>query len=174
MSSDFRRIHDKKGRIWAKTQADRPILGRPAWHPYKPCHVFDPGALSWTQVYLSKELDVGLIEWTESLAQGSNAPPFSAKTCPSQQSTSLEDHKRPLATSVQQRAERSQREAGRPPLGRPAWTCLLSGNASYTDSRRQSGTSTQRRWPDGQNPRPADLGEVGQPHSAATQALASH
>ena len=114
-----------------------------------------------------------LIEWTERLAQGSKAPPFSAKTCPSQQSTSLEDHKRPLATSVQQRAERSQREADWPPLGRPAWTCLLSSNASYTDSRKQSGTSTQRRWPDGQNPRPAGLGEAGRPHSAATQALAS-
>ena len=36
MSSDFRRIHDKKGRIWAKTQADRPILGRLAWHLYNP------------------------------------------------------------------------------------------------------------------------------------------
>ena len=78
-----------------------------------------------------------------------------------------EFHKRPLATLVQQRAERSQREAGR-----PAWTCLLSGNASYTDSRRQSGTPTQRRWPDGQNPRPAGIGEAGWPHSAATQALA--
>jgi len=58
-----------------------------------------------------------------------------------------------------------------PEGGRPAWPCLLSGNASYTDSRRQSGTSTQRRWPDGQNPRPAGLGEAGWPHSAATQAL---
>ena len=47
-----------------------------------------------------------------------------------------------------------------PEGGRPAWPCLLSGNASYTDSRRQSGTSTQRRWPDGQNPRPAGLGEL--------------
>jgi hypothetical protein len=55
-----------------------------------------------------------------------------------------------------------------PEGGRPAWTCLLSGNASYTDSRRQSGTSTQRRWPDGQNPRPAGLGEAGRPHSVAT------
>ena len=60
-----------------------------------------------------------------------------------------------------------------PEGGRPARTCLLSGNASYTDSRRQSGTSTQRRWPDGQNPRPAGLGEAGRPHSVATQALAS-
>ena len=117
MSFDFRRIHAKRGRIWAKTQDDRPILGRPAWHPHTHCHVFDPGAMSCTQVSLSRGLDVGLIEWTERLAQGSKAPPFSAKTCPSQQSTSLEDHKRPLATSVQQRAERSQREVAR---GRPA------------------------------------------------------
>ena len=34
--------------------------------------------------------------------------------------------------------------------------------------------STQRRWPDGHNPRPAGLGEVGQPHFAAAQAPASH
>ena len=121
-------------------------------------------------MYLSQGLDVGLIEWTKRLAQGSKAPPFSAKTCPSQQSTSLEDHKRPLATSVQQMAERSQREAGRPPLGRPAWTCLLSGNASYTNSKKQFGTSTQRRWPDGHTPRPAGLREAGRPHLAATQA----
>ena len=51
----------------------------------------------------------------------------------------------------------------------PAWTCLLSGNASYTDSKRQSGTSTQRRWPDGQNPRPAGLGEAGRPPSGSSR-----
>ena len=101
MSSDFRRIHDKKGRIWAKTQADRPILGRPAWHPYKPCHVFDPVARSCTQVSLSQGLDVGLIEWTERLAQGSKDPLFSEKACPCHQSNSLGDHKRPLVMMVQ-------------------------------------------------------------------------
>ena len=30
MSSDFRRTHDKNGRNWARSQADRPLLGRPA------------------------------------------------------------------------------------------------------------------------------------------------
>jgi hypothetical protein len=42
-------------------------------------------------------LDVGLIEWTERLAQGSKDPPFSAKACPCHQSNFLGDHKRPLA-----------------------------------------------------------------------------
>ena len=167
MSSDFRRIHDKKERIWAKTQADRPILGRPAWHPHTHCHVFDPGARSCTQVSLSRGLDVGLIEWTERLAQGSKDPQFSVKIRPSQQSTSLEDHKHPLTMSVQWRTEESQREAGRPS------TCKLCNYATVTDSRRRSQTSTQRRWPDGNTARPAGLGEAGRPHLAATQAPAS-
>ena len=121
MSFDFRRTHAKRGRIWVKTQVDRPILGQPAWHPYTPSHDFDLGAMSGTQMYLSRGLDVGLIVWTERLAQGSKDPQLSAKPCPSQQSTSLEDHKGPLATSVQWRAEESQREASRPPLGLLAW-----------------------------------------------------
>ena len=90
MSFDFRRTHAKRGRIWVKTQADRPIrpiLGRPAWHPYTPSHDFDPGAMSGTQMYLSRGLDVGLIVWTERLAQGSKDPQLSVKPCPSQQYT---------------------------------------------------------------------------------------
>ena len=31
MSSDFRGAHDKNGQNWARSQADRPLLGRPAW-----------------------------------------------------------------------------------------------------------------------------------------------
>ena len=120
MSFDFRRTHAKRGRIWAKTQADRPILGWPAWHLHRPSHGFDPREMPCTQVPLSRRLDLGSIEWTERLAQGSKDPQFSAKTCPSQQSTSQEDHKRTIATSVQQRAERSQREAGWSPLDQPA------------------------------------------------------
>jgi hypothetical protein len=45
MSFDFRRICTKNGRIWVTTQADWPLLGRPAWHPYTCCHVFNPGAM---------------------------------------------------------------------------------------------------------------------------------
>ena len=137
MSFDFRRTHAKRGRIWVKTQADRPILGRPAWHPYTPSHDFDPGAMSGTQMYLSRGLDVGLIVWTERLAQGSKDPQLSAKPCPSQQSTPWSNHKRQDTTSVERRASMNQREAGRPPLGRPTWLCLRSGNASYTDSRSE-------------------------------------
>ena len=160
MSFDFRRTHAKRGRIRS-------------WHPHTHCHIFDPGEMSWTQVSLNRGLVVGLIEWNESLSQGSKDPPFSAKTCPSQQSTPWSNHKRQVTTLAEWRASTSQREAGQPPLGRPAWPCLRSGNASYTDSRRKSGTSTQKRWPDGQNPRTAGLGEAGRPHLAATQAPAS-
>ena len=83
MSFDFRRTHAKKGQNWVESQADRPILGRPAWHPYTSSHDFDPGAMSCTQMPLSRGLNVGLFECTGRLAQGSKAPPFSAKTCPS-------------------------------------------------------------------------------------------
>ena len=151
---------------WAK-------LGKNPGHVYIPCHVFDPGAMSCTQMSLGQGLDVGLIEWTERLAQGSEDPQFSAKTCPSQQSTSQEDHKHTLATSVQRKAEESQREAGRPPLGWPAWSCLRFSYASYTDSRRRSQTSMQRWWPDGHIPRPAGLGEAVRPHFAASDIPAS-
>ena len=114
MSFDFRSRCTKNEQIWAKTQTDRPLLGRPAWHPHTHCHVFNPGARSCTQVSLSRGMDVGLIEWTERLAQGSKDPPFSANACPCHQSNSLGDHKHPLAMTVQWRAEESQREAGRP------------------------------------------------------------
>ena len=32
MSFDFRRTQAKRGQNWAKSQADRPLLGQPAWH----------------------------------------------------------------------------------------------------------------------------------------------
>ena len=107
MSSDFRRTHDKNGRNWARSQADRPLLGRPAWHPYTPSHDFDLGAMSGTQMYLSRGLDVSLIVWTERLAKGSKDPQLSAKPCPSQQSTPWSNHKRQDVTSVERRASTS-------------------------------------------------------------------
>ena len=107
MSFDFRRTHAKRGRIWVKTQADQPILGRPAWHPYTPSDDFDPGAMSGTQMYLSRGLDIGLIVWTERLAQVSKDPQLSAKPCPSQQSTPWSNHKRQDTTSVERRASTS-------------------------------------------------------------------
>ena len=116
-------------------------------------------------------MDVGLIVWTERLAQGSKDPQFSAKPHPSQQSTSLEDHKHTSVTSAQRRAERSQREAGRPPLGRPALHV-----PAYTSSNCQPPSeANQGHCPKvgGHIPRRAGLGEAGRPHLAATQALAS-
>ena len=63
--------------------------------------------------------------------------------------TPWSNHKCQVATSVERRASTRQREVGQPPLGRPAWPCLRSSYASYTDSRRRSQTSTRRRWIDG-------------------------
>ena len=114
MSFDFKNKCTKNGQKWAKTQAGLPLLGRPAWHPYTCCHVFDPGQCDMSTMPLSRGLDVGLIEWTKRLAQGLKDPQLNASSCPSHQSTSQEDHKHTSATSVQRRAERSQREAGRP------------------------------------------------------------
>ena len=53
MSCDFKRSWAKIGRKWAWTQADRPHLGRPAWHPNKPCHIFDPGTM-WHECITSE------------------------------------------------------------------------------------------------------------------------
>ena len=105
----------------------RPAYPRPAWHPYTPSHDFDPGAMSGTQMYLSRGLDVGLIVWTERLAQGSKDPQLSAKPCPSQQSTPWSNHKRQDTTSVERRANMSQREAGRPGL-----VCVRATQATPT------------------------------------------
>ena len=67
MSFDFRWTHAKNGQNWAESKADRPLLGRTAWHLYTRCHIFDPGAMWHVQMPLSQELDVGMIEWTEGL-----------------------------------------------------------------------------------------------------------
>ena len=45
MSCDFRWTCTKVRRKWTKTQADRPLLGRPAWHPYTSCHIINPEAM---------------------------------------------------------------------------------------------------------------------------------
>ena len=69
--------------------------------------------------------------------------------------------------------EPSQRQAGRPRRGRSVSNYHRWSYATSNDFRRRSRSSTQRRWPDGQIPRPAGLGEAGRPHFAASQAPAS-
>ena len=69
------------------------------------------------------------------------------------------------------RPEPSQSQAGRPRRGRPASNYLCWSHVTTTDFRRRSRASTQRRRPDGRIPRPAGLGEAGQPHLAAFGAL---
>ena len=101
---------------WAKLGK---IPGRPAWNLYRQCHIFDPGQCDTSTMPLSHGLDVGLIEWTERLAQGSKNPQLRARSCPSHQSTSQEDHKSTSVTSVQRKG-REKPEGGRPATPRPA------------------------------------------------------
>ena len=65
MSFDFRNKCAKNGQNWAKTQAGRPLLGRPAWHSHKHHHVFDPEAMWHEYNALSRGLGLGLIRWTK-------------------------------------------------------------------------------------------------------------
>ena len=62
------------------------------------------------------------------------------------------------SVSVQWRAERL------PEPGRPAQEMSVEQTTFCTDLQRASGASTRRWWPNGRNPRPANLGEAGQPH----------
>ena len=71
--------------------------------------------------------------------------------------TPRDDHKRTSVTSAQWRAERSQREAGR-----PGFVCVEAKQV-ITDSRRKSKTSRRKSVLDGMTPRPADLGKAAGP-----------
>ena len=74
-----------------------------------------------------------------------------------------------IKMSVKREAEMSQTQAGRLPLGRPAYNFQLQIDATHTDTRRRSGASTRRAVANGVNPKPAGLGEADQPHFAAPQ-----
>jgi hypothetical protein len=74
---------------------------------------------------------------------------------------------------VRKRPEPSQSQADRPRRGQPASNYLRWSHVTATDLRKQSQTSTQRRWPDGRVLRPAGLGEASRPHSAVSRASAS-
>ena len=167
MSSDCRSRCTKNEQKWVKTQAEQPLLGRPAWHLWIHSPGFDPVAMWHSHNALSRGLGLRLIRWTKRHRHESKNPQDSTRSSVNQWSISLDKIQAWRETSAQQRAEMGQREASRPPLGRPAYNCQCSGHATNTDPRRQSGMSMQRWWPDGCNPRPAGLGEAGRPHFAA-------
>ena len=98
---------------------------------------------------LSQGLGLGLIRWIERLAQRTKDPQLSTYLGPGQRSTTV-------ARSQVCRGNVGA-TGGRVGLegGRPAYNCHRSGHVTNTDLRKQSGTSVQRRWPDGRAPRPA-------------------
>ena len=53
MSFDFRSRCTKNGQNYAKTQADRPLLGRPAWHLQGHDPGLNPVAMRYTHEALS-------------------------------------------------------------------------------------------------------------------------
>ena len=110
MSFDSRNRCTKNEQKRAKTQADPPLLGRPAWHLHKHCHVFDPGAMSCTQVPLSLGLDGSLIEWIKRLVQGSVQRHVQVSNPPPWKITSIH---------LQHRCNGGPRRARGRPVGRP-------------------------------------------------------
>ena len=111
MSCDHRSRCTKIGQIWAETQADRPLLGRPAWH----LHIHDPGfkpvAMQHTQGALSRGLCLGSTGYTERLQHPSKDPQDSPRPNVFKQPTSLEDARRQSGVSAKPEAEMGQREA---------------------------------------------------------------
>ena len=65
MSFDFRNKCTKNEQNWAETQADRPLLGQPAWHLQEPGPGFDPVAMRHIHEALSRRLGLSLIGYTE-------------------------------------------------------------------------------------------------------------
>jgi len=120
MSFDCRSRCTKIGQNRAETQADRPLLGRPAWHLQEHGLGFDPVAMRHTHEALSRGLGSGSIGYTERHQLWSKDSQGSPKSKVIKQPTSLEDARRQSEASAKPEAEMGLREAGRPPLGRPA------------------------------------------------------
>ena len=55
----------KNEQKWAKSQAGRPLLGRPAWHLQGHDPGFDPVAMRYIHEALSRGLGLGSIGYTE-------------------------------------------------------------------------------------------------------------
>ena len=169
MSFDFRDRCTKIEQDWAKSQAERPLLGRLAWHLQEHGPGFDPVVMRHTHEALSRGLGSSSIGYTERLQHPSKDLQDSPRSNILQQLTSLEKAQEQSRVSAKLEAQMTQREAGRPPLGRPAWHMQLP-----TDSRRGSEPLSERRWTHGGIPRPAGLGEAGRPHMEAPQARVWH
>ena len=98
---------------WAETQADRPLLGQPAWHLQEHGLGFDPAAMKHTHEALSRGLGFSSIGYTERhqlWAKDSQGSPNSKVI---QQPTSLEGARRQSEASAKPETEMGQREAGR-------------------------------------------------------------
>ena len=80
-----------------------------------------------------------------------------------------------IEQSIGQVRGRDGLEGGRPASPRPAGLAIATVNRNQLsiDTRRGSEPLSERRRPRGGNPRPAGVGEAGQPHFARSQAPAS-
>ena len=72
-----------------------------------------------------------------------------------------------LQCQRKRRANRLRRQAARPLPGRSVNETIFGPSTNGTDIQEGSGASTQRRWPGGNSPRPAGLGEAARPHLSA-------
>ena len=129
MSFDFRGRCTKIEQNWAKSQAGRPLLGRPAWHLQDHGPGFDPVAMRHTHEALSRGLGSNSIGYTERHQHWSKYSQGSPNSKVIQQPTSLKDARRQSRVLAKPVAEMGQREAGRPLLGRSAWHMQLPTEA---------------------------------------------
>ena len=114
---------------------------------------------------LSHGLNVGLIEWTERLAQGSKDPQLSENSCPSHRSTT-QGRSQAYKCNVGTTEGRGEPEGGRPASPRPAGLACVCAFVLSNCYRPQEEIIDVRE-------RPAGLGEASRPHSAASLILAS-
>jgi len=121
MSSDCRNKCTKNEHKWAKSQADRPLLGRPAWHLQKHGPSFNLVAMRHTHKALSQGLGSGSIGYTERLQHPSRDLQDNPRSNIFRQPTSPEKAQEQCRISANPEAEMGQRETGWPPLGRSAW-----------------------------------------------------
>ena len=114
MSFDFRGRCTKIEQNWAKSQAGRTLLGRPAWHLQKHGPGFNPVAMRHTHKAQSQALGSGSTGYTEMLQHPSKDPQDSPRSNIFRQTTSLEKAQEQCRVSAKLEAEMGQREAGRP------------------------------------------------------------
>ena len=116
-SFDFRGRCTEIEQNGAKSQAGRPLLGRPAWYLQKHGPGFNPVAMRHTPKAQSQGLGSGSIGYTERLQHPSKDPQDRPRSNIFRKPTSLEKAQKQSRVSAKLEAEMGQREAGRPPLG---------------------------------------------------------